>query len=62
MNQMNPRKEFFFATPVEVREALVEQVGNLLEFTERAEATEYLQSVGAWPSDLAAIGPRAAVE
>lgn len=50
LNQANPRKEFFFATPAEVRAVLMEKVGALLEFREEAEATEYLQSVGAWPS------------
>lgn len=49
LNQANPRKEFFFATPAEVREVLMQKVGALLEFREDAEATEYLQSVGAWP-------------
>lgn len=41
LNQANPRKEFFFATLAEVREVLASKVGNLLEFTEEAEATEY---------------------
>jgi hypothetical protein len=50
VNQANPRKEFFFATPAEVREVLLEKVGNLLEFKEHADATEYLQSVGLWPT------------
>jgi hypothetical protein len=49
LNQANPRKEFFFATPAEVRDVLVEKVGNLLEFSEHAEATEYLQSINLWP-------------
>ncbi len=57
VNQANPRKEFFFATPAEVREVLREKVGNLLEFTEHAEATEYLQSVGTWPELHGAPGP-----
>lgn len=52
LNQANFRKEFFFATPGEVREVLLEKVGNLLEFTEAAEATEYRQSRGAWPADV----------
>lgn len=51
LNQANSRKEFFFATPAEVRDVLVEKVGNLLEFTEDAEANEYRQSVGAWPGN-----------
>ncbi|KAA9136204.1 DUF4041 domain-containing protein [Microbacterium caowuchunii] len=49
VNQANPRKEFFFATPAEVREVLLDKVGNILEFSEEAEATEYRQSVGFWP-------------
>lgn len=54
LNQANPRKEFFFATPAEVREVLHQKVGNLLEFSEQAEATEYFQSVKSWPSRPAA--------
>lgn len=50
MNKANSRKEFFFATPAEVRNALSERVGSLLEFTEDAEATQYFQSVGSWPA------------
>lgn len=50
LNQANSRKEFFFATPAEVREVLASKVGNLLEFTETADATEYYQSVNLWPA------------
>ncbi|AZS44422.1 hypothetical protein BWL13_02011 [Microbacterium oleivorans] len=50
LNQANRRKEFFFATPAEVRDVLAEKVGNLLEFTEDAEAIEYYQSLSRWPS------------
>lgn len=57
LNLANPRKEFFFATPAEVREVLAAKVGSLLEFTEHADATEYLQSVSSWPSQLPAPGP-----
>ena len=49
VNQANSRKEFFFATPAEVRDVLASKVGSLLEFAEGAEATEYYQSVGRWP-------------
>ncbi len=52
LNLANPRKEFFFATPAEVRDVLRDKVGSLLEFHEAAEATEYLQSVGQWPNRL----------
>ncbi len=44
VNLINQRREFFFATPAEVRTVLLEQVGNLLEFAEEPEATQYLQS------------------
>lgn len=50
LNRSNPRKEFFFTTPAEVREVLLERVGNILEFVEHADATEYRQSLGAWPT------------
>lgn len=50
LNQANPRKEFFFTTPSEVRDVLLERVGNILEFVETADATEYRQSLNAWPS------------
>jgi hypothetical protein len=59
VNRANPRKEFFFATPAEVRDVLVDKVGNLIEFTEKAEATEYLQSVAAWPAQVKGPGARA---
>lgn len=49
LNCVNSRKEFFFATPLEVREALEEKLGSLLEFSERVESTEYLQSRRYWP-------------
>lgn len=62
VNQANSRKEFFFASPSEVRAALADKVGNLLEFTEHAEATEYLQSVGAWPAEADPPGPKLPAE
>ncbi|MDN4596836.1 DUF4041 domain-containing protein [Leifsonia virtsii] len=49
LNRANPRKEFFFATPAEVREVLLRKVGNLLEYFEDADALEFRQSVGLWP-------------
>ena len=50
LNQANSRKEFFFATPGEVRDVLASKVGNLLEFRDTADATEFFQSVGRWPA------------
>jgi len=49
VNFVNERKEFFFATPAEVRELLMDKVGGLLEFTEVPEAAEFYQSRGRWP-------------
>ncbi len=49
VNRVNSRREFFFATPAEVRDVLAEKVGNLLDFAEHPDATEYLQSVRYWP-------------
>jgi hypothetical protein len=57
LNCVNLRKEFFFATPLEVREALEEKLGSLLEFSEKVESTEYLQSRRYWPDRR---GPRGA--
>jgi hypothetical protein len=49
VNFINERREFFFATPVEVRSVLQEKAGGLLEFVERPEASQYFQSKGRWP-------------
>ena len=60
VNWVNLRREFFFATPAEVRAVLAENVGNLLEFTERVESNEYLQSVKYWPDVTYRPGPAVA--
>lgn len=49
LNHVNERREFFFASPTEVRDLLLEKVGGLLEFNEVPEAPEYYQSRGLWP-------------
>ncbi len=49
VNHVNERREFFFAAPHEVRLVLAEKVGNLLEFTEEPEATQFRQSKKFWP-------------
>ncbi|MGW4221894.1 GIY-YIG nuclease family protein [Streptomyces bauhiniae] len=49
VNFVNQRREFFFATPSEVRALLSERVGGLLEFTEEPSALEYFQSRSRWP-------------
>jgi len=45
VNRINLRREFFYATPKEVKEHLAELAGELLTFEEIAEALEYHQSV-----------------
>ncbi|WP_369375394.1 DUF4041 domain-containing protein [Streptomyces sp. cg36] len=49
VNFVNQRREFFFATPSEVRALLADKVGGLLEFTEEPTALEYFQSRNRWP-------------
>ena len=49
VNLVNERREFFFASPAEVRDRLAQKVGGLLEFTESPEAVEYYQSKSRWP-------------
>ena len=44
INPVNLRREFFRATPRQVREILLAQVGNVLEFTDEPEAAQYRQS------------------
>lgn len=49
VNWVNERREFFFATPTEVRDVLVAKVGALLEYTPDSSASEYFQSRPNWP-------------
>ena len=58
VNMANSRKEFFFASPSEVKSVLIDKVGNLLEFNELAEATEFLQSTQYWPEAYGQPGPK----
>lgn len=51
VNFVNERREFFFATPAEVRDLLMQKVGGLLEFNETPEASEYFQSRSRWRSN-----------
>jgi hypothetical protein len=44
LNHVNLRREFFFVTPAEVRSALEDLRGDLLEFVEVPEALEWYQS------------------
>ena len=49
LNRINARKEFFFASPSEVREVLLDKVGDILEFNAEAEGVEFRQSFTEWP-------------
>ncbi|MCW3049808.1 MAG: chromosome segregation ATPase [Solirubrobacterales bacterium] len=44
VNRVNQRREFFYATPAEVKAHLLELAGELLQYEELAEALEYRQS------------------
>ncbi|MCR6494775.1 DUF4041 domain-containing protein [Cellulomonas sp. P24] len=57
VNFVNERREFFFATPDEVRDLLAAKVGGLLEFTDAPEALEYFQSRSRWPAATLGSGP-----
>lgn len=45
LNQVNLRREFFRATPRQVRNILVDRFGTVLEFTAEPEALQYQQSL-----------------
>jgi len=62
VNWANSRKEFFFASPAEVRTVLSAKLGNLLEFTEHVESTEYLQSIRYWPRHVQPPEPSRFIE
>lgn len=62
VNWANDRKEFFFASPADVRAVLAVKLGNLLEFAEQVDSTEYLQSVRYWPEQVRPPEPSRATE
>lgn len=53
VNRVNMRREFFYATPAEVKEHLLQVAGDILEYEEQPEALEFHQSVNV-ESDAAA--------
>ncbi len=53
VNKVNRRREFFYATPQEVKQHLAQLTGELLEYQELPEALEFRQSRGPAPS----VGP-----
>ena len=57
VNRVNLRREFFYATPAEVRDLLADVAGDLLEYTDSAEAFEYHQSVNDAPAPAVVPAP-----
>lgn len=57
VNQVNLRREFFYATPAEARDLLTRLTGELLHFEELPEAIEYHQSQQPSRSDTRATDP-----
>lgn len=45
VNLANPRKEHFYATPAEVRDAILKLDGSITTFTEDVEARDYFESI-----------------
>ncbi|MCW2961556.1 MAG: chromosome segregation ATPase [Thermoleophilia bacterium] len=57
VNRVNLRREYFYVTPAEVRDALIElAAGEVLHFEEKPEAAEYNQSIGERDQELVAPG------
>jgi hypothetical protein len=54
VNRVNLRREYFYTTPAEVKIALAEVTGNLLEFNDQAEAEQYRASEAMRSSEEAA--------
>jgi hypothetical protein len=52
VNRINMRREFFFTTPLDVKEHLVEVAGELLEYQETPEALEFHQSQNLTQTDV----------
>jgi hypothetical protein len=49
VNRVNTRREFFYATPAEGRELLMQLTGDLLQFDEGPEALEFHRSLNTTP-------------
>lgn len=62
VNRVNTRREFFYATPEEVKAHLLEVAGELLSFEDTPEALEYRQSQNLARETSAVDGPPLAGE
>lgn len=52
LNIVNQRKEFFFASADEVKDAILTRIGTTVEFNSTVVAEQYLQSRSSWPLDF----------
>lgn len=59
VNRINSRREFFYATPEEVKAHLLDVAGDLLSYEDTPEALEYRQSQNLAKEESAAGQPRA---
>ncbi|HEX5368994.1 MAG TPA: GIY-YIG nuclease family protein, partial [Dehalococcoidia bacterium] len=62
VNRINTRREFFYATPEEVKTHLLEVAGELLSYEDTPEALEYRQSQNLTRDAAAAVAPALASE
>lgn len=52
VNLVNLRKEYFFASALEVKEAIIKGIGITVEFNSEIVSEQYLQSKGSWPAEI----------
>jgi Domain of unknown function (DUF4041)/T5orf172 domain len=56
VNWVNRRREFFYVSPAEAKQHLLELTGDLLEYIEEPEALEYRQSINHARTTTSALG------
>ena len=61
VNRINSRKEYFYVSPVDVKEALADIDGGLLEFNEASDAEQYRLSEQARLAEIVDVEPTADV-
>jgi hypothetical protein len=61
VNRINLRREYFYTTPAEVKAALADVAGNLLQFIEHPDAEQYRSSEQVRADESGAAGHREVV-
>jgi hypothetical protein len=61
VNRINLRREYFYTTPAEVKAALADVAGNLLQFIEHPDAEQYRSSEQIRADESGAAGHREVV-